>query len=374
MKILFLTPWYPDERSPNHGIFVRDQAVALRRSHDVWLISSKIDYSHFAVSSFERRDSEFLGVKEIRLRVKRSLPVFNQLNYFFLTIRETLKIAKAFKPDIIHGNIGYPGAFWAWWVSRALKIPYVVTEHTRVINNFRSFFHKQLALFGLKRSAAIITVSRMYGEEIARLSGKQPEVIPNIVDVNRFPGIMPKPDAEVFQIGFLGGFETPVKGLDILLEALAGVKKDFVLHVGGKGRLKEQYEALSTSLGIRDKCIFCGFVPHQEVPAFMKKIHFLVSASRFETFGLVLVEAMACGIPVVATATSGPKDFVTKDNGILVEPENVEQLKKGIEEMMENYEKFDPETVRHSVITRFSEEQFRINIERLYDKVLSSAK
>ncbi|HET9054426.1 MAG TPA: glycosyltransferase, partial [Cyclobacteriaceae bacterium] len=168
MKILFLTPWYPDDKSPNHGIFVRDQAAALQRVHQVVVVSAKVDYSAFAFFSYTVKESNFRDVKEYRISVKRSIPFLNQLVFFCIATRQAVRISKVFSPDVIHGNIGYPGAFWSWRVSKRMRKPYVVTEHTsRFTANFRSIIHKFLTIYSLKQARGIISVSSHSAKEIS---------------------------------------------------------------------------------------------------------------------------------------------------------------------------------------------------------------
>src|SRR5258706_4978544 len=111
MKILFLTPWYPDEKNPNHGIFVRDQALALSSQHEVVVISSKINNQKWGLGSYDLKEFFFNNVKEYRLVINRSLPIYNQLNYFLISMRVATTIARRHKSEVIHGNIGYPGGF-----------------------------------------------------------------------------------------------------------------------------------------------------------------------------------------------------------------------------------------------------------------------
>lgn len=370
MKILFLTPWYPDDKNPNHGIFVRDQAVALQRAHEVIVISAKVDYSTFALFSYAIKESDFRGVREYRISVKRSIPFLNQLVFFYIVTRQAVRISKKNPPDIVHGNIGYPGAFWSWLVSKIIRKPYVVTEHTsRFTANFRSLLHKILTVYSLKRARTVISVSTHSAEEVSAFIGRRPVVIPNIIDFEKFTSLS-EPQTDVWQIGFLGNLNTPTKGLDVLLNALSGIRIEFKLHIGGSGNLLEEYKQLARQLKVEDKCIFYGFVAHSEVPAFMKHLHFFVSASRFESFGMVMVEAMACGLPVVATASGGPADFINSSNGILVEKENADALRQGIEKMMQNYREYDPERIRRFAMENYSAEKFLERSDELYRPVM----
>jgi len=161
-----------------------------------------------------------------------------------------------------------------------------------------------------------------------------------------------------------------VKGLDLLLQALSSIKSDFTLHIGGKGKLMEDYKVMANELGIVAKCIFHGFVPHDEAPAFMKQLHFFVSASRFETFGIAMVEAMTCGLPVLATDSGGPREFIQSENGVMVPHGNVEVLKKAILKMMENYHRYKPDQVRSTILNKFSEDVFLEKITKVYAELV----
>jgi glycosyltransferase involved in cell wall biosynthesis len=373
MKILFLTPWYPDDRQRNHGIFVQQQALAISELHQVVVISSKVDYSAFGFCKYSLTETDNGRVKEYRMLIKRSLPVYNQLNYFLLSTWIALKISKAFKPDLIHGNIGYPGAFWSWLVSRFLELNYVITEHTLVTNNFRSFFHKRIALFALRRATALITVSSSAAKLLQQHTKREVEVVPNMIKPENF-SVKPFPEGTV-RIGFLGGLHTKnhVKGLDVLLTCLAKIDKDFICLIGGDGWMKESYVKMAEQLGIHNKCVFVGAVLPEMVPSFMNDLHFLVNPSRFESFGIAILEAMASGLPVVSFANGGPQDFVTKDCGILVENQNADQLQKSIEWMMENYQNFDRQKMSNRVKENFSDQVFLRNIDRIYNRIRSES-
>lgn len=367
MKILFLTPWYPDEKNPNHGIFIRDQAVALSSQHEVIIVSSKVDYKKFGIKTFEIKESFFQNVKEYRLVINRSLPIYNQLNYFLISTQVAVRVAKQWKPDIIHGNIGYPGGFWSWLVSKRINIPFIITEHTFIYNNFRSFAHKKLTLFALRKAATVVTVSSKAADEIKKYVDRDIQVVPNIVDVSNY-SIVPYSQGTVV-IGFLGSLSSTKKGLDILLRALSRTEKNFILHIGGGGAMLDTYKKLAKELGISAKCKFLDFVQPDEVPIFMSQLHFFVNASLFESFGIAIVEAMASGLPVVSFDNGGPSDFINKANGVLVENQDEEKLKEMMEWMMENYQTYDRERIRASVVDRFSKKTFLTGMNKVYQGV-----
>jgi glycosyltransferase involved in cell wall biosynthesis len=369
MKILFLTPWYPDERQKNHGIFVQQQAAAIARLHQVVVISSKVDYASFGFCKYSVNESQFQNVKEYRVMIRRSLPVYNQINYFIVSTWIALKIANKFKPDLIHGNIGYPGGFWSWLVSRFLRIDYIITEHTLVVNNFRSFFHKRITLFALRRARALITVSSSAAKLLKQYTNRNVVVVPNMIIPDKF-SINPFPKG-VVRIGFLGGLHSQrhVKGLDVLLRCLSKIEDDFICVIGGDGSMKSYYTELASQLGIEAKCKFVGAVLPEEVPSFMNGLHFFVNPSRFESFGIAIIEAMASGLPVVCFANGGPEDFVDARSGVLVENQNEGQLLKSVEWMIENYKTFDRDKVRNSVSEKFSDKAFVDRIDKVYSEL-----
>src|SRR5690606_35329546 len=119
--------WYPDKQRPNSGIFIQTQAEALTTGHTVTVISARVDYERFAFMGWESESITRNGINEHRLTIKRSLPVYNQLNSLFVMLLYSWRMARRCKPDIIHASVGYPGAFWGWMLSVILRKPFVFT-------------------------------------------------------------------------------------------------------------------------------------------------------------------------------------------------------------------------------------------------------
>ncbi|MFM7329705.1 MAG: glycosyltransferase, partial [Bacteroidota bacterium] len=94
-----------------------------------------------------------------------------------------------------------------------------------------------------------------------------------------------------------------------------------------------------------------------------------VSASRFESFGVAIAEALACGLPVVSTDSGGPADFIGDQDGTLVPLEDSGGLRYSIVSMMEKFRSFDREAMRARVVERFSSSAVRTQIESVYASV-----
>jgi L-malate glycosyltransferase len=372
MRIALLTPWYPDERQPFLGLFIREQAIALSKKHEVYVIVAKVNYQHFALSKYSLVEvKETPTLTSYHLTINRSLPFFNQLHHLFLTWKLSKGILQNKQIDVVHSFVGYPGAIWAWLISRTLYIPYVHTEHTKLSNNYRSLWHKQLTNFGMRKANEVTTVSSWLAAQVRKVVESPVHIIPNLINIVRFNTEQPvKPS--VLQIGFLGGLNTNVKGLDILLKALAEYKEDFVLHIGGDGQLKGYYRQMAIELNIIDRCKFYGSIPLQSVPAFYQQLHFFVCASRHETFSIAIIEALASGIPVLSTRCGGPEDILIDEAlGILVDNENPEKLLEGIKSMKKRLDSFDSKYLHDYVNSRYSIEFIIPLYEELYKNVVS---
>lgn len=374
MRILFLTPWYPDEVQPNHGIFIRDQVEALHAAgHQIVVICAKPNRQKFGflnanvVQEFEN------GVRVIRIRIPRSLPLYNQVNFFILCLKESLRVVREFRPEILHGNIGYPGAVWTALLKLVTGVPAVLTEHTLLQNNFRTFVHRWLTIWAVNKMNTLITVSNHSASIIRRYTGKGSEVIPNIVDFSLFKRIDSFPPIPPVSIGFLGGSFFRKKGLDTIILALKDQSFDFLLHIGGHDPVEEHFfRTLADENGILSHCIFHGAIPRNEVPNFLRRIHFFVSASIFESFGVSIAEAMAVGLPVICTDSGGPSDFTGPWSGRTVPVGDASALSDAIKKMSFEFTSFDRDRIRASVINRFQSQQIAKHIELVYRRVIET--
>jgi len=117
---------------------------------------------------------------------------------------------------------------------------------------------------------------------------------------------------------------------------------------------------------LSSNCKFYGDIPRNEISDFYSKLDLFVSASRNETFGIVLIEAMSCGLPVIATKCGGPQEIVTEENGILIDKDNVQELAEAIENMSKNISRYNQNTIRISTEKRFGVRTFIEKINALY--------
>lgn len=373
MNILIITHTYPDRVNSWRGSFVKEQVKWLCQAHNVKVIYFKNEQDpDSGTSAYSVSKSVSGNLTEFTLSVKKTLPVYNQLNFLL----ETYKFIKnevlpEFKPDLIHSHLLFPGGFLATVLKQKIKVPNIITEHSRIKTYFRSRIHKILVRDTLRKANTIVAVSNSLKAEINSYYPRQVRVIHNIVDVSKFKLNEPGKTG-ILNIGFLGGLGNNNKGLDILLKSVCLPEtKNFFLHIGGNGKLKDDYIRMATDLGISSRCKFYGEIPHNEIPLFYSRLDLFVLPSRYETFGIVLIEAMACGIPVIATRCGGPEEIVSETTGLLIPKENAEELSRAIREISENLHSYQREIIRNYAEEYFGQKVFLKQINNLYIETLN---
>lgn len=370
MNVLILTKSFPETTEDWGGVFVREQAEAIATEHVVTIVKCTVDYNTFSpFLKFKIESSTGAGFKYYNVIVSKSFPVFNQFNFIVSVCIALKKIIKESQPAIIHCHYSYPAGIAAWLVKFKTGIPYLVTEHTRIRSTFRSVFHRFLSLIALRKACCVISVSNSLKMELMAEGIKTVEVIPNVININRFS--ITERRSVPFIIGFLGSLNTHNKGLDILLSACSGLPFNFILKIGGAGTHLNYYKDLARENNLEYKVVFMEGIATQQKNSFYSDINLFVLPSRYETFGIVLIEAMASGIPVVATRCGGPEDIVNDKTGILTEVDDSLMMREAIIKIYSNYSKYNAEEIRNYVSNKFSYEPFLKQINSIYNSCLS---
>lgn len=372
MNILLLTHSYPDINHKWRGVFIQEQVKALSIKHDIIVVCFKVDYSHFApFSKYSFLKKKNGSVTEYEVTINKSFPVINQLKFLSNTYRFINdEILKQKEIDIIHSHLSYPAGFLGTIIQKRKKIPNILTEHTWIRKYFRSWIHKICVLYTLKNTSCIISVSKALKDDIGSFCNRSVVVIPNVVDVDRF-SIQKVKKSGTLNIGILGGMGNFRKGLDILLKSVSLLKQmDLLVHIGGDGILLDKFKMLAKELGVDKKCKFYGEITPADIINFYSGLDLFVLASRDETFGVVVVEAMSCGLPVIATKCGGPQEIITKETGVLVEKENPEELARAIVFVSENLGSYDRDSIRKYTQEKYGQKAFVESITQLYKDVL----
>jgi glycosyltransferase involved in cell wall biosynthesis len=355
VKILHVVSWYPSDDRDFAGVFIRDHVRCLGPH-----VEQQVVVPTPEGDGEIRRDDGFSLVHP-RLRYHRGA-------WLVPYVRSVASVACAFKPQIVHGHVTRPAGVACRWVARQLGIPYLLTEHT---NPFSALFETHLLNRGATRwalrGAGVVTaVSRSQAADIEMLvPGVHPIVVPNTVDVSRFAPRRQSVQAPA-RLLFIGRL-VPLKACDVLLEALRFPALDvmqWTLTVVGSG--PEEPGLHRRAAGLRGRVTFLGYQPPAHVPEILSDADILILPSIKESFGVVAIEALAAGVPVVATRCGGPEDIITDDVGRLVAAGSAEALAEGIRWMLENYQTFQPQKLRTYAAERFGFEAVARRFVELY--------
>ncbi|HEY8999162.1 MAG TPA: glycosyltransferase [Candidatus Saccharimonadales bacterium] len=271
------------------------------------------------------------GITSIRLPFKTKVANTNITPHLF-------KALKAQKFDVLHTHIPTPwSADISALVSLVKRKPLVVTYHNDLVGDgigglIAKAYNATLLHFVLWRAKKIIITQEKYLEYSAHLKRHRRKVAVVPLGVNEPQKFSVKRDQnQLFFMSVLDKYHE-YKGLDVLLEALAIVRKDFPkLHlvVGGKGELIEKYKAQAKELGIADSVKFLGLISDEERDkAYAASGAFVLpSTNSLEGFGIVALEALTYGTPVITTSLAGSSAYIkAHDAGVVVPPKDVKAL------------------------------------------------
>jgi glycosyltransferase involved in cell wall biosynthesis len=255
-----------------------------------------------------------------------------------------------------------------------LNIPFGVTEHMKEFLLPNGFTLNQMKAINYcyDKATFISGTSSALTNKMKSLFPKfknKITTIPNPIDTNIF-----KPHKEFLQSSNLPfrfiacGLFREEKEFPLLLKAFHQLSQsnDCTLTLVGKGQFEPLLKSIVKELNLESRVTFTGYLSQRDWIKQLCQSHALVLSSSVETFGMVVVEAMACGIPVVATRCGGPEYTIKNNLGILVEPLNFKSLANGMQKMIHEYSQFDPKFIREDVKNRFSTTVHTQSIKKLF--------
>lgn len=389
MHVLVLPSWYPTAEAPLNGLYFAEQARMLhQRGLDVGVVYPELQsLRHWSTSTVRR------PLFRTRFRIEGGLPTLRWHGWnvlWRLPLRWTVRIRMAQRlarqyvrrrgvPDLIHAHSARWAGPAAQQIGNTLGVPYVITEHfsgferstlsTSMLQRARDSFHQAAHVGAVSASLRATLVKRdlVAPDRIA--------VTPNPVDEDVFT-LPPHPRSRPpFRFAALAHLHRR-KGMDVLLRAFDRAfrgEPEAELVIGGDGPARAALERLARSLPTAGRITFAGALGRDEVRALLWRAHAFVHPSRHETFGVVLVEAMATGLPVVATTCGGPEDFVTPEVGRLAPPDDPAALARNMRALYDTVDTYAPSTIRAQIVRRFGRDAFVRRTQTIYDCALHTA-
>ncbi len=337
IRTLLFSTLYPSSSRPGHGIFVETRLRELLKAGKVqakvlapvpWFPSSNPRWGAWAKMAATPRQAVHNGIEVRYPRYLLPPKVGMNVAPHLLALRSALAIRQWMKEglafDVIDAHYYYPDGVAAAWLARYFDKPLTITARGSDLNLFPTFPWPRKLIQGAARQAdASIGVCADLMERLHELGEPRDKlhVFRNGVDLQRF---RPLDQAQMRQeLGLEGGplmlsvgHLVPLKGHDLCVEALARLLPQFPqarLVIIGEGADRPRIEATIQRLGLQDKVRMTGALPNAELLRWYSAADMLLLASSREGWANVLLEAMACGAPVVATPVGGSPEVVQND-------------------------------------------------------------
>lgn len=378
MKILILVQGWPTIDSPLDGIFYKTQVEALvKKGMKIEVIVLK---TTSIINVFNKNKNLVLYLNGYTIHVITKVNFFPKIKKSNILFYQFYHACKKFisknldieKFDIIHAH----NLIWMGLITSKLskdlkltKIPVIVTEHS---TDFLSGKISKKNTLLIKRLSENIDVLLPVGFGLKKImmnitKTKNVHQLDNMIDTNKF--YTNRNHKKLFKFISIGSLEYK-KGFDSLLKAFNKLEHENVnLTLIGDGPSRSELEQLIVELNLQTKVELKGAINPNEIPKLLANSNAFVLTSRYETFGVVYIEALASGLPIIATKTGGPDHFVNDENGILVEIDDIEQIKNALNQIIQNYNLYNPEEIREYA-KKFDIDSISLKLLKIYSKAI----
>ncbi|SKA88585.1 Glycosyltransferase involved in cell wall bisynthesis [Caloramator quimbayensis] len=385
LHVIMIPSWFLKEEDKTKGSFFLDQAIALHKQNiNISILFSEADRSlkNFNFSSLIKNHFQISKEKEENILVYRYhgwniYPKTKKLKLCYLE-HTYIKLLKKYidengVPDLIHAQSSIWAGYIAYKIYKKYNIPYIITEHfTGFQRGIINEKEKKLAKKAFEKSRYNAAVSVPFANFLENYFELKFNVIPNTIDTNFFCIKGNKINSKYFT--FINvSFLTYKKGIDVLINAFYKAfnnNKSVRLKLIGDGDERKYLEEMVKKLNLQDRVLFLGNKDRNYIKDELLNSDVYVCASREETFGVSLIEAMSCGLPVISTICGGPEDFINSKVGILIQKNNVNELTKALIDIYNNYHLYDRIYIRNYVKDRFDFEIISKEIINMYKQII----
>ncbi|MFT5871838.1 MAG: glycosyltransferase involved in cell wall biosynthesis [Clostridium sp.] len=374
MYVMIISRGYPTNKYKMNGIFEFDQAKALAKA------GCKVVFAAVDVRSIrrwrkwgvQRHEVDGVNVYVINIPGGR-LPeaILHKVTSIGLSILYKLILKELGKPDMLHAHftdIGYA----ALTLKQQINVPLVITEHSSLI--MKPVIEKRL--FNIAKSTyvqadVVIGVSPTLVNVIKEKFNIKALYVPNIVDTDLFTYTIAG-KSKTFNFVSIGNLVYG-KRMDLTIEAFSIAFCDFsdvTLTIFGEGIERSKMESLIKKYHLEDRIVLMGVCARTVIKEKLKKSDCFVLASRAETFGVAYIEALASGVPVIATKCGGPEVFVNEKNGRMIPVDDLRALVNVMKYMYKNSIEFDRREISTEIKQNFSPECVSQKLVEVYTEVI----
>lgn len=392
MKIYIVPAWYPQGEQDVRAIFFREQAQALaQRGHDVTVLHIEpISIANVLRKPWHsKRIWQDGNVRTIFHKVIVPIPgklANTQEKYISDLYHKIIKNQIADddkiglgKPDLMHAHVSHSCGYYCLKAAEELKLPLVVTEHYSglLLGTATSREYRRVKDTIQKSDSFIFVGSNFQKTLCERLEISKPTyVVPNMVNSTFFEGNQDNVPG-IAGFTFLSACHLKKnKSIDLVIRAF---HKEFEkneqvrLMIAGAGEELGALCALADELGETDRISFFGEYTREQGKELFASANVFVLTSKVETFGIVYIEALAAGVPCIATRGQGGDDIINDSNGALVEYGDENELCAAMRKLYENHGRYDKNAIKEDCKARFSDDAICRQIEGVYRSLLAES-
>lgn len=361
MKVLFFTHWFPTEENPQKGVFILEQAKALQSvGMQVTILHVRIEAASGLVKN-EVSESDIDGIPlvTIDLRGKLWKWIYTYYPYQLRLMKKALRKASLNLSsfDVFHSHVIHPAGAVGHRLAVEFGLPHYISEHwSNLAYYFKKNLYKSWGKEAYDEAKNIFVVSHFLKEKTSGFvaASDKVKVVPNVVPANEFK-FRPGPIGSSYHFVMAAKWnkgKRVIKRPKLLIKAVAEASKNLdkpvILSILGDGDRIPELKKNCAENNVHAE--FHGFVDKRMMAAQFQKADLFLHGSEYETFSVVVAEALKCGTPVVASNVAAIPELIDETNGILVE-NKLTPWKNAIVQAIEN--KYDKKAIAESYKNRF---------------------
>tara|TARA_B100001250_G_scaffold413437_1_gene447573 strand:- start:747 stop:1925 length:1179 start_codon:yes stop_codon:yes gene_type:complete len=384
LHVMIIPSWYPEYNGHYIGSFFREQALgikkrgcevgvvypelkSLRNTFDIRILPKLISFNDEGIKTYMFKWSNwFIKSKSIQIYA------FKKIGYLMFN----RYIKNHGLPDVIHCQSIFNAGFLGEYIFDKHKIPYIITEHNS------GFYYKDQglekhyskALRVINKSQKCFAVSSNYAEylNLELKSNKKWNTHHNIVDNRFLNSKINNPNKKKFIFLCVSRLHA-IKNIDLIIKSFKIFNQQYSnseLRIVGVGSELKNLKNLAQKYRIIKNVLFLGQKLRSEIIDEYNSCSAFIYASNFETFGVIFVESMALGRPIISLSCGSSEEIIPEYAGIIVKKKTTEDMSNAMIKLHQDYSKYNPQKIREYCESKFSEEELSLKMIKEYKSVL----
>ena len=386
MKILIIARGIPSKRDPQEGCFEWDQAKAIKAlGHEPVVLAldarfrkdgHKFGVVYHDIDGIPFYQGYWMTISVIERLISKRLAYRLYRHFISRIFRRVL----ADHPDIdvVHSHFLF-STYNIIPAIRESRLPLVATEHWSVLErDTLDPIIRHLGNEAFPEATKVISVSQSLKNRIQQHFGVDSIVVHNMIGPefeNAHISEKHRHTDDKFHFVSTGSL-IPRKGFDVAIRAFkeSGLAGRATYSIIGGGPLRKELQQLIDSLGLHESVKLLGKKQKTEIVDILTRSDAFILPSRAENFSVAVLEALALGLPAIATVCGGIRECINQNNGLLVEVDNVKKMAGAMLDMVRNYSRYDNNSIRERCLTLYGPTTIAKGLVKVYEEAIKNTK